>query len=150
MSYHPINDALRAWLSSTAQARNTLGLSQLEVARMLGLGQAFLSGVETGNSYRGVSVSSETVEKLRSLALVLDHPLPAEYANDVDLEVISRSFERPYTPRTLEKPRRKRRKHLPPGSRVGVALMSLVNTLSADGKLDPEVAQQLREVATLA
>jgi transcriptional regulator with XRE-family HTH domain len=140
---------MRSWLLSATSAREALGLSQRQVARNLGLLQSFVSGVETGNSFRGSSVSTATVEKLRTMALVLDHPLPEEYATDEGLAGIDRPAKRTYTARNAKKPRRTRQKHLPPGTRVGVALVSLVATLESEGKLAPDVARRLLDLAAM-
>jgi hypothetical protein len=111
---------------------------------MTGLSQAFISGVETGSAYQGETVSTETVRKLRILAVAIKHPLPSGFTDDDSLSVVEK---RGYKPRSIE-PKARRRKPKTEGRGVRPkALLSLVIQLRKDGALTDDGAMRLVALA---
>jgi transcriptional regulator with XRE-family HTH domain len=144
MAFHPITASLRSWLSEVSASRVASGSSQEVVARTTGLSQAFISGVETGSAYRGETVSTETVRKLRILSGAIKHPLPIGFTDDGSLSVVEK---RGYKPRAVE-PKTGRRKPKAGGRGVRPkALLSLVIQLRKDGALTDDGAMRLVALA---
>ena len=144
MAFHTITDSLRSWLSEVSASRVASGSSQEAVARATGLSQAFISGAETGSAYRGETVSTESVRKLRILSGAIKHPLPFGFADDESLSVVEK---RGYKPRAVE-PKARRRKVKTEGRGVRPrALLSLIIQLCKDGALTDDGAMRLVALA---